>query len=547
MASVHLARLEGARGIERWVAVKVIHPHLADDRRFVEMFLDEARVVSRIAHSNVCAMLEYGEEAGVPFLVMEYLHGVSMSAVLKAATGSGAGMKPAMAARVIAETARGLHAAHELRGANGEPLHVVHRDVSPQNIHVGYDGAVKVMDFGIASSRGRLSTTTTGELKGKFSYMAPEQLRSEPIDRRTDVWALGVVLWEALTGQRLFRADSEGATAVNVLTRPVEAPSNIRPELPLVLDEIVDRAVCRDIDQRYASAAELAHALERFLHDLGEPFGAPQIAGWMADQFEEDQKERELLLESTSKRGPTLPAEVGPLRSATPSDAPTRLVNQERGRPGRARPGPVILGMLMLCVAVAVGAMVWSPWSASESTVLRPQPSPAVDVDTRSEVGASEPPIEAAAAQSAEAAESAESAASAEAAESAESAESAEATPTPAISPDAAPSAEATPRPALATPRSNMRRVSRMSPMTAVTAESEGEGTLSLLAIPASEVFLGSRRLGRTPLVSVSLPVGRHRLRVRALSGGLEEVVSVTIRAGESARQTVLLQQDQNY
>jgi serine/threonine protein kinase len=262
MAAVHLGRLLGPAGFSRTVAIKCLHPHLAADPDFVSMFLDEARLAARIRHPNVVPTLDIVSTGGELFLVMEYVHGESLSRVLRAArTGSTLVPVPLVAA-VVAGALHGLHAAHEATGESGEPLGIVHRDVSPQNILVGVDGVSRVLDFGVAKAVGRAQVTREGQIKGKMAYMAPEQVLAGDVDRRTDVYAAGVVLWEALSCQRLFQADSDGAVIAKILQADVSPPSRFVPGVPAALDAIVMRALQRKASDRFATARDMARALE---------------------------------------------------------------------------------------------------------------------------------------------------------------------------------------------------------------------------------------------------------------------------------------------
>jgi len=226
------------------------------------MFLDEARLAARIHHPNVVAMLDVHCSDHL-YLVMEYVEGANLAALLRHARKSGARVPPEFALRVMIDMLTGLHAAHELRGVGGEIVHLVHRDVSPQNILVGVDGVSRITDFGVAFAAARSTITQAGRLKGKLSYMSPEQVRGQAITRRSDVFAAGSVLWEALTGRPLFRRSEEAATLNAVLEQPIAPPSSVVPGLPQTLDEVVLTALERDPELRYGTAAELADALER--------------------------------------------------------------------------------------------------------------------------------------------------------------------------------------------------------------------------------------------------------------------------------------------
>ncbi|MFO0686743.1 MAG: serine/threonine-protein kinase [Sandaracinus sp.] len=315
MATVYEAVREGEGGFRRKVAVKRIHPHLARDRAFADMFLDEARIAARIAHPNVCQVLDYGRHQGESFLAMELLDGHTLSQLLSALVRRSAGEGTAhvpLVLGILAECAEGLHAAHELRDDHGMPLDVVHRDVSPQNLFVTMDGEVKVVDFGVATARDKNHRTETNEIKGKLAYMSPEQAAGR-VDRRADVWALGVVLWEALTLRRLFRRGTQPETLAAVERDPIPRPSEVLPGLPPALDDIVMRALERDTARRTPDARTLALAL----HDALETFGgtSPRTAraAIMRDLFPPGAEPETAELPPTvaSRRRPEMPAPAG--------------------------------------------------------------------------------------------------------------------------------------------------------------------------------------------------------------------------------------------
>jgi hypothetical protein len=262
MASVHVGRLLGEGGFARTVAVKRLHPQFALDPEFVAMFLDEARLAARIRHPNVVATVDIVASEGEPLLVMEYVDGESLSALLRATAVRGERVPIDVVAGVMTQALAGLHAAHEAKNDLGEPLGLVHRDVSPQNVLVGADGVARVLDFGVAKALGKLHTTREGQLKGKLGYLAPEQVAGHAVTRRSDVFAAAVVLWEALAGRRLFAADSEGQVLKRIMDGLVEAPSKHAPGVPEALDAVVLRGLSKEPADRFDTALEMAEAIE---------------------------------------------------------------------------------------------------------------------------------------------------------------------------------------------------------------------------------------------------------------------------------------------
>ncbi|WP_437575001.1 protein kinase domain-containing protein [Sorangium sp. So ce887] len=260
MATVYLGRAVGAGGFERLVALKMMHPHIAAEPEFVAMFLDEARLAARVRHPNVVATFDLVEDP--LFLVMEYIEGPSLHLLLRTCARAKRPVPLGIVLRIFLDMLAGLHAAHELTGSDGEPLHLVHRDVSPQNVLVGIDGVSRITDFGVARAETRLMSTQGNALKGKLSYMAPEQIRAEQVDRRSDVYSAGVVLWEMLTEERLFKADNDGALIAQILQGPPAGPRGVVPSVPAAIDGICLRALRADPDERFPTAASFAEALE---------------------------------------------------------------------------------------------------------------------------------------------------------------------------------------------------------------------------------------------------------------------------------------------
>ncbi len=479
MGNVYLAQMKGAAGVERWVALKILKTELAGEDKFIRMFLDEARILSRLNHPNLCSVVDFGKADGRYYLALEYLHGETLSAMSRRIRASRAADPTALrphelVARVVADAARGLHAAHEEKGSDGEPLGIVHRDVSPQNIFVLYEGLSKVMDFGIATGRARESKTQTGEFKGKFAYAAPEQLTGRAVDRRTDVFALGIVLWEACLGRRLFRAETEGETVLNVMSKDIPPPSSFDAEIPAAIDRIALKALSRELEHRHASAAEMADELEEWLASLGRPLGSAQIAAAMRRLFADRIATREAML-----RAGTVPGDVVPeVELDSKSSIATVASQGHTVRALRKRAWALPVGV---AAVLAIGTGALALWAGGGEAPRVPA------------AAATAAPVTATTA--APAAGAVRGAAAPSGAESAQPAEPA---------------------------------TSREGRTAAAT------GKLNLMAFPAADVYLGGRHIGSTPLRERRLAAGRHRLKLVPEGGGAPGFVTVTIRAGQT-------------
>ena len=358
MASVYLARAEGAPGFQKLVALKRIHPHLADEKDYVEMFLDEARIASRITHANVCSVFDFGEAEGEYFIAMEYLVGEPLSRVQRRVVANAdqraSALLPARMARVIAQACEGLHAAHELRDADGESLHVVHRDVSAENLFVTYDGATQVVDFGIAHARQRVHHTEAGQVKGTFPYMAPEQMTAAVVDRRVDVWALGAVLWELLTLRTLFLRDTDVNTMYAVLSGEIRPPSDYRSDVPPELDQIVLKALQRSPHERWQSAREMGKALRRFLAKQDDLVGPAEIADWMEELFPGGESRKRQLMEIARASDGAIASDP-PHR---PGDKSGRQGMQIPPTAGRRLPAPPPLPASLLVMVIGIATLL---------------------------------------------------------------------------------------------------------------------------------------------------------------------------------------------
>lgn len=278
MAVVHLGRLAGPLGFSRAVAVKRIHPHLARDANAMAMFVDEARLASRVQHPNTVAMLDVLHENGQLFLVMELVLGQALAGLLAECRRRGRTVPIPIAARIIVDVLGGLQAAHAATDARGQPLDLIHRDVSPHNILVGVDGLARVADFGIAKASVRLAKTMDGRVKGKVRYMAPEQLTGGDITHLVDIYAAGVTLWELLAGSKRFELEADDA-ALRDPERVVPAPSSVNPAVPADLDQIVARALDNVPERRFVDALAMATAVESAIRCAS----ANEVASWVAD------------------------------------------------------------------------------------------------------------------------------------------------------------------------------------------------------------------------------------------------------------------------
>ena len=278
MATVYLGRIAGVAGFDRRVALKLLHPHLAEEQDVRDMFLDEARLAARIRHPNVVPVIDVGnDEVQGTYLVMEYIEGADLAAVLRAASKQKIPMPTRVALRILVDALAGLEAAHELRDTDGNPMNLVHRDISPHNIMIGTDGVSRITDFGIAKAEGRVASTRTGQLKGKLAYIAPERLSGlrhrnkgqTSGDQVGDIFGLGVVLWEVLCGRRLFKGQDDLETAQKILTQDIPRPSESNPALEAI-DQVVLDSLARDPDERLPSARAFREVLEAVAPAVGD-------------------------------------------------------------------------------------------------------------------------------------------------------------------------------------------------------------------------------------------------------------------------------------
>lgn len=382
MATVHLGRMVTSARVTRTVAIKRMHPHLLGEPDFASMFLDEARLAMRIQHPNVVATFDVISTERELLLVMDFVLGESLDRLFRTARVAGRRPPIRVLCSVLAGVLAGLHAAHEARDEEGEPLFIVHRDVSPQNILVGVDGVPRVVDFGVAKAAGRLHTTELGTVKGKLAYMAPEQLALAKLDRRVDVFAAAAVLWEGLVGQRLFGAENPGATVANLLDKTIVAPSTLNADVPSSVDAVVLRGLSRHPDLRFATARDMAVALEHAC----PPATTREIGEWVEREAGDAVRARAALLadvesrSSSEARGIATRAARGardPSFSGGSSHPPSSrgdadthtLTTSSVGAPPASSPGRRRSRLGLVAAALGLTSLVLVPLALSRTSV----------------------------------------------------------------------------------------------------------------------------------------------------------------------------------
>jgi serine/threonine protein kinase len=362
MGEIFLARLEGAAGFEKLFVVKRILPHLADDARFRGMLIAEAQIASKMSHANICQVYELGETDGQLYIVMEYLEGITMLPLLRRCSKENKPLDFGFVGAVIQQAADALHYAHELRDRNGEYMGIVHRDVTPSNIFLTESGVAKVLDFGIAKVKDASAHTQTGTVKGKYAYMAPEQLRGHAVDRRADVFALGVATYEMLALRRLFQRKTDYLTFRAVMEQPIPDVRRYRPDVPDVLAEALNRALDRDPDQRYPTARLFGSAI---LDGLAKrPWTQGELSDFLKAEFSDEIHQRSVEVAQVIHRTkpgspnvgrPTMPLIVQdeplddgedefPSVESTLSDAPPLEALRRAASPNNGQPGDFIGG-----------------------------------------------------------------------------------------------------------------------------------------------------------------------------------------------------------
>lgn len=520
MAEVFLARAEGPGGFSKRCVVKRILPHYNDDPRFIEMFLGEARLAAELNHPNLVQIFDFGQDHNQYYLAMEYIDGLNLRALNQAARAQLGPMSFALAARIINLAAEGLHFAHELRNDQGEFLNLIHRDISPDNILVSRNGSVKVVDFGIAKATTQPHLTKSGLIKGKMAYMPPEQLAREPLDRRADLFALGIVFYELITGGFPFETTSEISIIQAIMSRePLERPSVFRRDCPPEVEAIVARCLEKDREKRYPSCLELQADLERYIRGTGMTVGTREIAQLISTVCAPEVEGRidsSSGLEKTLQAGRTPEPQAVPLsQSNSTAQRPAGLVEATLAQQSKeVAPPPhavktsavreelralqksstrVKWATAAALLSLSFGVIAWltlkdpptvAPTTAPLTTVV-----PVVPVDAGMPALTEESP-------------------------SLPSDTTLVAIPQ---SPLDAGNSLALPEPVEAPPHSTPRH-----------------GRLELRIRPYATVYLDDKKLGDTPLPVMSLAAGKHELRLRNSQLGKDVLLPIVIKPGET-------------
>ena len=586
MAEVFLALSRGAMGFDKLAVIKRLRPGLAEDESFRTMFLDEARLAARLNHPNVVHTYEVGEHDGVYFMAMEYLEGQSLNKIVREAEKRGHPLEPVVCARIISDALLGLHHAHTLKDFDGRPLEIIHRDISPHNLFVTYEGTTKVVDFGIAKAALSSTQTEVGVLKGKVAYMSPEQATGAPIDARSDVFAMGIVLWEMLTQRRLMTGDSAASTIHRLLTAPIPAASSMRHEVGATLDSIVECALEKDPNRRFASALAMREAIEAYLtatgrvvrtEEIGEQVGAMFVdvreaikrqiqehvegAGRVASggggggggedsqvRSNSEVRPRDGTMVSNGSTGElpllnagggsgsgVLSSQVSRVSIAEPQQRQGSGTQVGAGMAGAGQMGPQSTaapqsmvaptsGTSKLLMVAAFGLLFIAAVGASVAAVLflNKQNAPVAVDPNVTQFGAPHAPTAPTAAPPTPTTATAAALPPA----------------TPATVPPAPATAAPTADPASATnpaPKStHSHHTSGAAATPPPAAPSEGVGYVTFDTYPWTRVSEGGNALGTTPLVHVSMPAGTHTLTLDNPEQGIHQTYAITVKAGDS-------------
>jgi serine/threonine protein kinase len=551
MAEIFLARLGGAAGFEKLVCIKRILPSYAQDAGFVSMFLDEARIAARISHPNVCQVYELGSLEGQYYIAMEYLEGVPVAAFRRRERYP-TPPDPRLVVGIAMQACEGLHHAHQLRGPDGQPLEVVHRDISPQNLFATADGIVKVLDFGIAKMHNASQKTTTGTVKGTYAYMPPEQLRGERVDRRSDVFAMGAVVWELLARRHLFRRETDFLTFQAITTDPIPDVCTFRPDVPDQIGVVITRALARDREERWPTIRAFGEALLQACLPVGGPLSPAAIGEEVVRAFGDSLEEQRTMLEIARAGGEfdleeSSAASFGMLEIATtpvsslkrrsealriPTAPPSAMLSVVAPRPSLQMPiAPAPRSRLWLLVALLLLAAGGGAGIVYYAFVYRhnePAPAPAVVAEWASPAGSGS--------QAAPAAAPRDPAASTAAGVDAAVPEPVDAGVVEPLA-DAGVASKEAPHPPRPTRQAKAPPPPQPPQPPATPPPAAGPaGSITIDSTPVyAVIFIDGKRYGETPLIDIKLPPGKHAVRAVSSSGGTQNL-TITIESGKRAR-----------
>ena len=536
MADVFLSVARGQMGVNRLVVIKRLRQALAEEVSFRTMFLDEARLAARLAHPNIVHTYEVGEHQGVYFIAMEFLEGQSLNKIEREAIRKKQFLEPDVCARIIADALTGLHHAHELTDYDGSPLGIIHRDVSPHNIFVTYDGHTKLVDFGIAKAALSSTETEVGVLKGKVAYMAPEQASGGHVDRRADVFAMGIVLWEMIARRRLMSGENAAATLNRLMNMPIPLLSKYVPDIDRELESIVAKSLMKDRELRFQTALEMRDALDRYLARAGSPrpdeVGRRVLALFTAER---DDVQRQIQKYMAMVNAATSTEELQALGRESlktmdgPAGASGALLKLGSGsgsgsgvvshfpsiEPSVAAPVPqphqnrhTVIALLILLISVVVLLGAALVFVLMKRTEAGPSPHPSATA-TVVVVDPSPPLADAAAA-------------------------TAVALGTPAAVPPG-PNGGHTEQPKGGkSPKQAPKESTQAAPKASAPAVAEEAGFLTFTSYPWTKVSEGGKVLGTTPLVKVPLSAGAHTLTLENPEQGIKQSYAVTILPGQT-------------
>jgi len=560
MAEVFLAVSRGPMGFNKLVVVKRLRNTLAEEPSFLNMFLDEARLAARLNHPNVVHTYEVGEFNNHYFIAMEYLEGQSLFSMMRSLMNSSETLPVAMNARIVADALAGLHYAHELKDYDGTPVNIIHRDVSPHNVFVTYEGAVKLVDFGIAKAALSRTQTEVGVLKGKVAYMAPEQAVGSPIDRRADVFAMGIVLWELLGRRRLMASESAAVTLHRLLNQPIPKLSEVVPDIDPRLDAIAAKALEKEPAKRFQTAQEMRDALEGYIAQSGAIVRQEEIGARMNRLFEKTRadvkrqiQEHMAMVDRAANSGELATLNSSALRGRLTSSGSLPTIATQSGTGGSGvvmlPPGgaiqvaaqaqavvaprksgglPIVLALLGV---LAMAAIAFIAWQRTTPKVVAAEPAPSASVAPPSVSAATPttpPTPDSATATAAAILPSATATATATTTTAAPPARTGWMAHTPA--PTHAPAPANTPQPT-AEPEA--------------AAAATGPGFLTLDTVPWTKVSEGGRSLGTTPIIGVPLSAGAHTLSLENPGAGIHTSISLVIKSGDHVSRRMMLKQPQ--